>query len=81
MAGRYEGIWVDNASNAMQVDSGQIDESGKVWTMSGEGTTPQGKMIKRSVITLQDNDHHKMEMFFVHDGQDTKGMEILYTRA
>lgn len=81
MVGQYEGFWVDNASNAMQVDRGNVDENGKVWTMSGECSSPQGgTMIKRSVITLHDNDRHKMEMFFVHDGQDNKGMEILYTR-
>jgi hypothetical protein len=54
------------------------DESGKVWTRTGELPDPQGgpAVVKRSVITLQDHDHHKMEMFFVKDGQELKGMEI-----
>ena len=51
--------------------------------MVGEMTDPTGnKMKKRSVITLQDNDHHKMEMFFAGpDGNEAKGMEISYERA
>ena len=79
---KYEGVWVDNASNVMQVDTGAVDEAGKVWTMQGEIPCPQtGKMMtKRTIITLADNDHHKMEMFFLTDGQEMKGMEISYER-
>ena len=79
---KYEGVWVDNASNMMQVDTGTVDGAGKVWTMEGAMHCPQtGKtMTKRSVITLNDNDNHKMEMFFITDGQETKGMEITYSR-
>lgn len=80
---KYEGVWVDNASNMMQVDTGSVDETGKVWTMEGQMSCPQtGKaMIKRSFITLIDNDKHRMEMFFIRDGQEMKGMEINYERA
>jgi hypothetical protein len=80
---KYEGVWVDNASNVMQVDTGNVDDAGKVWTMEGSLPCPQTgqTMTKRSIITLEDNDHHKMEMFFVRDGQETKGMEIDYERV
>lgn len=80
---KYEGFWIDSASTAMQNEVGDVDESGKVWTMIGEMTNPQSGQVmkKRSVITLQDNDHHKMEMFFSGpDGDESKGMEINYTR-
>ena len=80
---KYEGFWIDSASTAMQNEVGDVDESGKVWTMIGEMTNPQTgqPMQKRSVITLQDNDHHKMELFFSGpDGGESKGMEINYTR-
>ena len=41
-----------------------------------------GAITKKSVITLIDDDHHSMEMFFPGpDGTDCKGMEIQYTRA
>ena len=81
MSGKYEGVWVDTASNAMQTETGSVDESGKVWTMSGELISPQGgTVVKRSVITLVDNDHHRMEMFFVVGENSSKGMEINYKR-
>jgi hypothetical protein len=36
---------------------------------------------KRSVITLEDENHHSIEMFFNHGGQESKAMEIRYTRS
>ncbi len=81
---KYEGFWIDTACTLMQTESGDVDASGKVWTMCGEMTDPQsgGKMTKRSVITLIDNDRHSMEMFFKSpDGNESKAMEIQYQRA
>ena len=79
---KYEGFWIDTASTEMQTQVGDLDDTGKVWTMVGDMTDPQGKTIKkRSVITFEDNDHNKMEMFFADpDGREFKGMEILYGR-
>ncbi len=80
---KYEGFWIDSASTAMQNEVGDVDDSGTVWTMIGEMTNPQTgqPMKKRSVVTLQDDDHPKMEMFFSGpDGGESKGMEINYTR-
>ena len=81
---KYEGFWIDTASTVMQTDSGDVDESGTVWTMTGSmpgrqrGTT----MTKRTIITLKDNDHHSIEMYFEGpDGGEVKGMEIQYTRV
>ncbi len=80
---RYEGFWIDNASTMMQVEHGQVDESGRVWTMTGEMPNPVtgGTMTKRSVITLEDEDNHRMEMFFDTGEGEQKSMEIRYTRA
>ena len=80
---KYEGFWIDSASTAMQNEVGDVDDAGRVWIMIGEMTNPQTgqPMQKRSVVTLQDNDRHKMEMFFSGpDGGESKGMEINYTR-
>lgn len=80
---KYEGFWIDTASTSIQTESGSVDASGKVWTMVGETTNPQTgeAMKKRSVITLVDTDHHRMEMYFgTPDGGEGKGMEINYTR-
>ncbi len=71
--GKYEGFWIDNASTIMQVDKGDVDDSGKRWEMKGE--------MKRSVITLDDEDHHSIEMFFTRGDQESKEMEIRYTRS
>ena len=81
---KYEGFWIDNASTIMQTESGEVDGAGKVWTMVGEAPGgPGGNPItKRSVITLQDNDHHLMEMYCAgSDGSESKAMEIRYERA
>lgn len=81
---KYEGFWIDTASTLMQNETGDVDPSGKVWTMVGQMTDPTSgrPMQKRSVITLQDNDHHKMEMYFPGpDGKESKGMEITYVRS
>jgi hypothetical protein len=51
--------------------------------MIGEMVDPQsgGSLRKRSVITLKDNDHHQLEMFFKGpDGKESKAMEIRYAR-
>lgn len=80
---RYEGVWIDNASNVMQTETGILDESGKVWTM--EGSMPcasTGKTTKkRSVLTVRDRDHHSLEMYFENEGGMHKGMEIRYARV
>ncbi len=80
--GKYEGLWIDNASTIMQTDVGDVDDSGKRWEMKGEMVGPTGDpFVKRSVITLEDDDHHSIEMFFVHGDQESKAMEIRYTRS
>ncbi len=82
VAKRFEGYWIDNASTMMQFETGSVDESGKVWTMTSEMVDPQGgTMAKRSVITLKDQDHNSIESFFTREGQEFKGMEIQYRRA
>ena len=80
--GVWEAVWIDSASTVLQVERGSVDEAGKVWTMKGEMTNPQtGQPItKRSVITVIDDDHHSMEMFFEGEEGEMKGMEIQYER-
>ena len=80
--GKYEGFWIDNASTIMQTDAGDVDDSGKRWEMKGEMVGPNGDpLVKRSVITLEDDDHHSIEMFFIHGDQESRAMEIRYTRS
>ena len=79
---QYEGFWIDSASTSMQHETGTLDASGKTWNMAGTMTDPQTQqpMQKRSVTTVQDQDHHSMEMFFTSaEGPQAKAMEIHYT--
>ena len=81
---QYEGFWIDNASTMMQTESGDVDTDGKVWTMLSQVTCQQTgqRMEKRSVITLIDKDHNKIEMYFTgEDGNEMKAMEINYVRV
>ena len=77
----YEGVWLDTASTALQVERGTKD--GNVWTMTGAMKCPAtgADVQKKSVVTLQSKDHHTLEMFFVGpDGNEMKAMEIQYRR-
>ena len=81
---QFEGFWIDSASTYMTHETGTLDAAGKTWNMVGTMTDPQTKkpMQKRSVTTVQDQDHHSMEMFFTSaEGPEAKGMEINYTRV
>lgn len=81
---RYEGFWIDTACTWMSTEHGHADDSGKVWTMHGSMTNPETgqPMNKRSVITLKDDDHHEMEMFFeTAPDQWHRSMHIAYSRA
>ena len=74
-------MWIDSASTIMQTETGGLE--GNVWTMVGEMKDPMSgnNITKKSVITLIDDNHHSMEMYFPGpDGKESKGMEIQYTR-
>lgn len=67
--GLYEGFWIDTASSIMQTETGSVDESGKVWTMSASLPHPNGGRIdKRAIITLVDENRHTMESLMSFDG-------------
>lgn len=81
---KYEGFWIDNASTTMQCESGDVDATGKVWTMHGQFVHPAtgAAMKKRSVITLVDGDRNRLESFLAGpDGSEFKTMEIDYQRS
>lgn len=81
---QYEGFWIDNASTAMQLQMGSVDESGTVWTMLSKFIAPPNgvEMDRRSVITLIDDNHHTMENFITTpSGEEFKNMEIRYQRT
>ncbi len=83
--GRYEGFWIDIASTMMGREVGELDDTGRIWTMLSAFPSPYGdggEMKKRSVITLIDDDRHLLEAYIQPPGADgIKHMEIHYTRA
>lgn len=82
-ADRWEGFWIDTASNMMQVERGRLDGDAQ-WTMTGEVINPQtgAPMQKRSVIRVHDRNAHTMETWFAApDGPEFKAMQIDFTRA
>lgn len=81
---KYEGFWIDNASSIMQLESGDVDASGTVWTMLSTMMHPHtGKPVhKRTVIRLTDADHHDMNTWMTDEnGQEFRTMEITYRRV
>lgn len=81
---RYEGMWIDNATTMLQIEHGRFDDARSAWIMDGTMTNPETgqPMAKRTIVTLEDDDHHSMEMYFsTPDGREFKAMEIRYTRA
>ena len=83
LAQRFEGFWIDNASTLMTIEYGDVNDDGKVWTMTTHLECHDGgTMTRTSIITLKDHDHHAMEAFIDKpDGGRTKTMEIEYVRA
>ncbi len=81
---QYEGFWIDNASSMMQMETGTVDDAGKVWTMMSSFTHPHSNQTvrKRTVIRLLDIDNHDMTTWMTDAlGQEMKTMEITYRRA
>ncbi len=81
--GKYEGFWIDTACTSIQTETGDVDPSGKAWTMVGQLVNPQTgqPMSKRSLYTVISDDEHLMESFFAGpDGAEFKAMEIRFKR-
>ena len=81
---KYEGFWIDNASSMMQMETGTVDATGKVWTMVSSFIHPHsGKEVhKRTEIRLIDPNTHDMTTWMTDDnGHEMRTMEIVYRRA
>ena len=81
---KYEGFWIDNASTMMQLEQGDVDASGKIWSMMSSFQHPGSgqTMSKRSVICLIDQNHNDMTTYMSGpDGNEFRSMEIAFVRA
>lgn len=80
----YEGFWIDTASSIMQNETGHVDATGMIWTMESSLPNPQsgGTIVKRSIITLVDDNRHTMESLMSIDGQpEARTMFLDYIRV
>lgn len=81
--GEYEGFWIDIATSMFQLERGSVDASGRVWTMIGQLPHPQGGTLrKKSVITVESPDRHRIEQFLTPEGgEEFRSMQIVFTRS
>lgn len=79
---KHFSIWLDNQGTGFLTSWGNPDATGKVYTYeSGEEEWMGAKFRFKTIVTRTDDDHFKIEHFVVTaPGQDTKQMEILFTR-
>jgi len=79
----YISLWVDNFGTGVMVMKGKMDDKTKAVIYWGSMYDPSvGKDQKmKSVINNIDNDHQQMLMYMFQDGQETKNMQIDYTRV
>ncbi len=83
MEKKYNSVWIDNMSTIMVKTEGKAGEGGKVITLTGEYACPMtGDLHKptRQVIRILSNDRHIFEMHDPSKGENSKEMEIVYTR-
>lgn len=83
LSGKYESTWIDNMGTGIAFsEDGTYDAAAKAWTSTISMWDPMmGKMSMREVVTLVDDDTHRMEMYATApDGGEVKAMEIVYKR-
>lgn len=80
---RYNSVWIDNMSTVMVKTEGEAGKDGKVLTLTGTYACPMtGEMHKQTkqVLRIISEDHHVFEMHDPTKGENSKEMEITYTR-
>lgn len=83
VSGKYESTWIDNFGTAISFsDDGAYDPAKRAYTSTLTMWDPgMGKMSAHQVVTVVDDNTHKMEMFAPGpDGKQMKMMEVTYTR-
>ena len=79
----YEGVWLDSMSTAISVSRGKPSASDKSFEMVSQESDPRtGEKVKvKSMIEVQDEDHHTYSRYHMTPGGPVKGLEIHYTRS
>jgi len=76
-------IWIDSMGTVMVVMSGLYEKPGEPMELFGDMVDPgSGQVIKvRTVTTFSGDDAHRMDYYMtVTGGEETKAMELIYTR-
>jgi hypothetical protein len=78
---KFVSSWVDNMGTGILNSEGTYDPASKTFSYTGEvEPLPGMKVPVREVIKVTDKNHHIFEWYENRGGQDTKTMEIDYTR-
>src|SRR3546814_8534307 len=75
--GKYVASWVDDMSTGLMTSEGDYDPATKTYTFVAEMADPMNDgapIAIRETVRIIDDDHHVMEMFETHDGQDVRTM-------
>jgi hypothetical protein len=79
---KFVGSWIDNMGTGIMFSEGTYDPTTKTFTYNSEFEPMPGMKQKiREVIKVTDNNHHTLEWYEDHGGQEVKTMEINYTRS
>ncbi len=81
---QYVSTWIDSMGTGVMLSTGKYDPAARKFTLTGTFPDPTtGKdTTARQVITIVDDNTHKMEMWSPGpDGKEAKMMEIVYTRV
>jgi Protein of unknown function (DUF1579) len=78
---KFVSSWIDNMGTGIMNSEGTYDPATKAFTYTGEiEAIPGMKQKIREVVKLTDKDHMNLEWYEDRGGQETKTMEIAYTR-
>jgi hypothetical protein len=83
LKGKYTSVWVDDMSTAIFTSTGTSDDGGKAITFSSKMDCPatgEKDMPVKQVLRIISADKHIFEMHDPRKGEDSKTMEITYTR-
>ena len=80
---KYTSVWVDDVSTAIITSEGEASEEAKVFTLEGKYHCPmtgQKDTPMKQVFRILGKDKHIFEMHDMSKGENSKTMEITYTR-
>jgi len=80
---KYRSVWIDDMSTTMVTSEGDAEDGGKVITFGGEyacAMTGDKHKQTKQIFRIISRDKHVFEMHDPSKGDNSKEMEITYTR-